>query len=178
MDNTIPTYQLYLGSEYSSRVSGTDIIPASPNTGAIFNYSLPFLPSGKLFKMRVSSFHIEDPRQKNDTRGIVPFDDPTKATSIAKTKVGMIVLESVSQPVCWKNYGSVNSTVNYADVKRQIVGQFDADSGDNLNSSWTVITSPLATGSVAISLRSASGVDYLVDRTNGGSLAPLDHWTM
>jgi hypothetical protein len=178
MATNAPVYSAFISSEYGFRLPQTEVIPASPNSGFQTITQFPLLPSGKLFKMRCFSFHINDPAAKHDSRGFVPYNDRTKSTSLGPAKVGQIVIESTGQLPCWKNLSSVNGQVNWPSIKRQIIGQFDADSGDNLQSPWTLITAPQAFPQFEISLRAANGVDFLVDRTNGGSLAPLDHWTI
>ena len=179
MATNAPVYSAFVSSEYSYRVPDTNLTDNSPNTAFETVVKFPLLPSGKIFKMRANSFHIEDPANKNDSRGFVPFNDPDKSSNIGPAKVGMIIIEAVSsESPCWKNYSCINGTVNWPSVKRQIIGQFDADNGDNLNSPWTIISAPLATSQFQISLRAANGVDFLVDRTNSDAIAGLDHWTL
>jgi len=171
------TYNLWISSSQTTRAM-TSYENDSANSEFGVTIQFPKAPSGMTWSMKCTAFKIDEPTG-GATRGRWdPKNEPT--TSLNPVSYGMLgVATQLGMGTPAFTAESVNNAlVNWFLEDPVPLALFDAETGDNMQSQWTLITPPLATSNLLFTVRTSTATSFLVNRATGtNNLAQLDNWT-
>lgn len=171
------TYNLWISSSQTTRAM-TSYEDDSPNSQFGATIQFPKAPHGHTYAMRCTAFKIDAPTG-GATRGKWdPLNEPT--TSLSEAGFGMLGIATqlgMGTPA-FTAQSTNNALVNWFREDPIPLALFDAETGDDMQSQWTLITPPLASSNILFTVRSSTTTSFLVNRASGtNNLAPLDNWT-
>lgn len=170
------TYNLWISSSQTTRAF-TSYASDSANSEFGVTIQFPKAPHGHTWSMKCTAFKIDVPTG-GATRGRWdPKNEPT--TSLNPVSFGMLgVATQLGGTPAFTAQSNNNALVNWFLEDPVPLALFDAETGDDMQSQWTLITPPLASSNLVFTVRTSTATSFLVNRATGtNNLAPLDNWT-